>query len=384
MMLTGFQRCRPLGPAWRLFVLGSVLAVVSAAEAADRIILRSLKIISDRTVQDFDVDGVRLDDGSTLGWDEIERATLRPDRQAEFDQLLADLGNPLYRIRQRLSVGDYEGILPHAKAVAPRLAGRSSNTAYMVQQALMWAHLADGKREAALAPYLRCYEYLRHHPDGARELPGERRLQYDARTGLSSELPAVWFDASAARAAMPNVYETIRSMQRPLPAGVYIYYGSLALAAGDEASATRILGAVRSEDRRLRELHEVLTAQRELSAGRTQDAVQRLDQCLAGSSAENRPLVLYWAGYAKTHLEDVKIQQQGLLDLLRIPALFGRGQPELAGAALYRAHQVLAQMNDPRGSVSLRKELLERYGQTYFAARARSPARPSNDPEEAP
>jgi hypothetical protein len=384
MKLTGFHRCRPLGPAWRLFVIGSVLAVVPTAEAADRIILRSLKIITNRTVSSFDVDGVQLDDGSTLGWDAIERATISPDRQAEFDQLLADLGNPLYRIRQRLSVGDYEGLLSHAEAVAPRFDGRSGATAYMVQQALMWAHLAHGEREAALAPYLRCYEYLRHHPDGARDLPGERRLEFDSRTGLSSELPPVWFDAAAARATMPTVYETIRSMQRPLPGGVYIYYASLALAAGDEASATPILAAVRTEDRRLGELHEVLTAQRELMAGQTQEAVQRLDQCLAGCRDENRPLVLYWTGYAKTHVENVQVQQQGLLDLLRVPALFGQDQPELAGAALYRAHQILAQMNEPRGSVSLRKELLERYGQTYFAARIRSPVRPSDDSEEAP
>ncbi|MFV1965610.1 MAG: hypothetical protein ACC628_09330, partial [Pirellulaceae bacterium] len=217
MKLTGFHRCRPLGRALRPFVLASVLAAIAPADAADRIILRNLKIITDRSVAGFDVDGVRLDDGTVLGWDEIERAKVGENRQAEFDQMLADLGDHLYRIRQRLSVGDHEGLLAHAEAVSPRFNGRSSQTAYMVHQALMWAHLAKGKREQALDPYLRCYEYLRYREDGARALPGERRLKFAPQTGLSPELPPIWFDGEAAREAMPTVYDTIRSMQRPLP-----------------------------------------------------------------------------------------------------------------------------------------------------------------------
>ncbi|MFV1967383.1 MAG: hypothetical protein ACC628_18290, partial [Pirellulaceae bacterium] len=173
--------------------------------------------------------------------------------------------------------------------------------------------------------------------------------------------------------AMPTVYDTIRSMQRPLPGGAFIYYASLALTAGDAATAARILAAVQSDDAQLLELRDIVTAQRDLLAGRTDDVVRRLDLRLLNCREENKPLALYWLGYGRTQLEDEEVRRQGLLNLLRIPALFGRDQPELAGAALFRSHQILAKMNDPGGSVSLRKELLERYGQTYFAARIRSP-----------
>ncbi|MGE3780993.1 MAG: hypothetical protein AB7F89_27640, partial [Pirellulaceae bacterium] len=64
--------------------LAAMVVILSAirspddAEGADRIVLRNLTVISDRTVASLDVDGVRLDNGSLLTWDEIEKATVTP------------------------------------------------------------------------------------------------------------------------------------------------------------------------------------------------------------------------------------------------------------------------------------------------------------------
>src|SRR4051794_10343566 len=82
----------------------------AAACSADRLILRNLDIITDRTITAFDEDGLLLDrprDGGTdrITWDEVERGKVALD-QSRFDTLLAKLGPPLYRIRQRLKVGD--------------------------------------------------------------------------------------------------------------------------------------------------------------------------------------------------------------------------------------------------------------------------------------
>ena len=144
---------------------------------------------------------MQLDDGTRLSWDDIETARLAEDKQAEFERLRKELGEPLYRIRQRLSVGDYRGALPHAEAVYRQYADRESPTAYMVVQALMWGRLAAGRREEALEPYLRCVEYLRRMK-GSVSLPGERRLAHDPKTGLSPELLPVWFDERAAQTAL--------------------------------------------------------------------------------------------------------------------------------------------------------------------------------------
>ena len=95
------------------------------ASAADQIVLRDLTIISDRKVTAFDVDGIQLDDGKSLTWDQVEKASIG-EQQAEFDALLKQLGNDLYRLRRRLTDGDYEGLLPHAEALYPRYVGRTS------------------------------------------------------------------------------------------------------------------------------------------------------------------------------------------------------------------------------------------------------------------
>lgn len=347
-----------------LWLSGSVLPTVCGA---DRIILRNLKIITDRTVTAFDEDGVRLDSRQVLGWDEIERAKVAPDKQAAFDAMLGELGDHLYRIRQRLSVGDYEGLLPHAEAVQERFVGRTSDTAYTVLQALMWGRLAVGQREASLAPYLQCYEILRRRGNSEIRLPGERRLLLDARTALTSDITPVWFDTAAAKAAVPKVLQVIRGMKER-PEGAFIYYASLASAAGDDETAGKVLDAIRSPEPPISELRDIIAAQREiLSSAPTNIAVRHLNDSSENMSSDNMPLSLYWLGRHRLYADDVETQQHGLLDLLRVSAVYGESQPELAGAALLLAMQKLAELKDVRGSVALRGELLAKYGSTYSA-----------------
>jgi hypothetical protein len=72
----------------------------------------------------------------------------------------------------------------------------------------------------------------------------------------------------------------------------------------------------------------------------------------------------------------------GLLDLLKIPATYGAEQPDLSAAALHLAMETLSKAGDAKGSVALRKELLERYGQSWHAqqVRATSLAAPRVEP----
>ncbi|MBW3597443.1 MAG: hypothetical protein KY475_09230, partial [Planctomycetes bacterium] len=213
--------------------MAAVVLWAAAPAYADRIILRNLTVISDKTVTAFDEDGVRLSDGGVIRWDEIERATVAPDKQAAFDAMLSELGTHLYRIRQRLSVGDYKGLLSHAEAVYPRYQQRRSETAYMVCQAVMWGRLAVNRREEAIEPYWRCFELLRRAGGNSIDLPGDRRLQFDPETGVTSELLPVWFDADAAGKVLDDVLNAAAQLSKPLPEATRIYYGTLALAAGE-------------------------------------------------------------------------------------------------------------------------------------------------------
>jgi hypothetical protein len=353
-----------------ILLLAATLA--ASAAGADRIILRNLTTISDRKVTAFDEDGVRFETGEPITWDEIEKGTVDPAKQAEFNKLLKELGEPLFQIRRRLKTADYEGLLAPAEEVYPRYATRKGDTAYMVTQALMWARLASGRREAAVEPYLRAFEHLRTAKVKDLNLPGDRRPSFEAETALSTELPPVWFDAKAAKDALPEVFEAVKDMADPRPEGARIYYGTLALAAGDTENAQRVLAGVKGEQPSIAELKEIAQAQQETQSGQAGPAFARLAASIDGISPQNRPVALYWLGVSKIARKEEAARREGVLELLHLPALYGKAYPELAGAGLYRAMKTLVELDDAKGASAVRKELLVRYTQTIHAAKAKS------------
>jgi hypothetical protein len=346
----------------------ALLALVNEANGADRIVLRNLEILTDRTVMEFDEDGIQLDDGSQLTWDVIEKAKVA-SRQAEFDEMLSELGTHLYRIRQRLKVADYRGLVTHANALFARYAGRRSDTAYMVCQALMWGRIASGQREAALEPYLRCFDWHRRcQAEGRRvPLPGDRRLQLDLERGLTSELAPVWFDGAAAKKALPGVTAAIEALNSPRPPGIYAYLATLALAADRPEVAARAVKNLQG----METMQAIIAAQAEVMKSQSGPGVELLREQIRELDAEMQPLALYWLGRARLVDSDRRVREEGLLDLLKIVAVFGDAQPELAAAGLYEAMQILARDGDSKGSIAVRRELLDRYGQTWHAALAR-------------
>lgn len=363
-----YRIVRPLAP----FAIVAILSAIGSATArADRIVLRSLQIVSDRTVASFDDDGIVLDNQQRLAWYDIEKATVSPTMQPAFDKLLGELGGSLYRIRQRLTTADYAGLLQPAESLYARYAKSTSDTAYLVKQSVMWGRIAAGKREEALESYLRCWELLTARKAAANILPGDRRLRFDATTGLTTELLPIWFNAEAAKVALPVVFRRIAEMPKPRPDGAYIYYTSLALAAGDDTEASKGLAAIKSEKPTIVELKAILDAQREHKAGKPAISHAKLELIAKQMSPENQPLAWYWLGMGKLQSPETETRQDGLLQLLRIPALTGPQQPELAAAALYQVMETLVTQGDASGSVSVRRELLERYGQSYYAIKLR-------------
>jgi hypothetical protein len=358
-------------------VLWPCFGLASPGGAADRLILRNLDIVTDRTVTALDEDGLVLDAARSSGsdrltWDEIERGTIALD-QPRFDALLKELGPPLYRIRQRLKVGDYEALAEPAELLYPRFAERRGPTAYMVCQATMWSRMATGNRAAAAEPYLRCFELVRAGAVRAKGLPGSRRLVVDAKTALSPELLPIWFDAESAKAALPGVQQAIRGITQPRPECVYVYYASLALAAGDAAEFTRVLPSIRGEDAATAPWREILLAQQEVLAGTPGSQVEALKASADKLSDPCRPTALYWLGLAEIQATDDDKVRDGILALLALPAAYRTQQPELAAAGLYHAAGALDKLKDDRGAAAVRYELTSQFGATYFGTKARAP-----------
>lgn len=352
--------------AGAIVVVGFVLLIPYQPLLADRIILRNLDVISDQQVVSFNADGVRLADDRVITFDLIESGRVSAAQQADFDQILKQLGSHLYRIRRRLETGDYAGLLQHAEAIYPTYAERTSATAYMVFQALMWGRLAAGQREAALEPYLRCHEYLRvsNKTGDSIALPGRRRLRVDMQTGLSSELPPLWFDVQQARQQLQPVARVISQMQKPRPPGARVYYATLALTAGRIELARSVLTDLNGLDA----LKNIIAAQADFLADKPALAIQQLEPLGKQLPLSQQTLALYWRGRARSVSSEPDNQRLGLLDLLRIPAAYGERFPDVAGAALYEVMQSLARQGDIAGSIAVRRELMDRYGQTWHAA----------------
>lgn len=344
---------------------------VAADCRADRLLLRDLELIRNKTVKAFDEDGVRLDNERLISWDRIQQGTVASGKQDDFDRTLRELGEPLFRIRVRLRFGDFAGLRDYAESLYPRYAGRNSQTSYMVSLALMWSRIEAGRREEAVAPYLRCVAFLLNSA-GQDHLPGHLRLEFDADTGLTPVLLPVWFDSDAAKSALPQVREAVQAIVHPRPEGVYLYYASLALAAGDSQVALDALKLVSGKQRSMVELRDVLLAQYEIVNDRSADAVASLHAELDTLLPQNRALALYWLGRDQVKGNDGRLRRQGVLLLLRLPALLGDTYPELAAAGLHLAMQTLEELNETEAAEALRRELLLGYAHTVYGAKVKS------------
>jgi hypothetical protein len=359
-----------------LFFLLWAPAIPRPATAADRLILRNLELIADRTVTAVDEDGILLDKpraggSDRLTWDEIERGRVAPELQGDFNRLKDELGPPLFKLRQRLRIGDYAGLLAPAEELYPRFAPRQSQTAYLVCQSLMWGRLASGEREAAVEPFLRCVDLLAREMADPRRLPGPRRLLMDDDSPLCGDLPPVWLDRQAAQEVLPAVQSLIKEMPMPRPAEAYIYYASLAATAGEFDEATKVLDAIGDESGGARHARDVIRGQIQVERGRPASAVALEAAEKAGPSAV-LALARYWRGLGSVAAKDADQKRDGLLSLLSIPANDKGDQAELAACALHQSAAALAALGDAGGAAAVRRELVTRYGATAVGVQTQS------------
>jgi hypothetical protein len=345
-----------------------LLALLSSADAADRIILRNLELLADRTVLSVDEDGARLDAPRAGGsdrvtWDEIERGRVSPELQAEFDRLKSELGPPLYQLRQRLRIGDYAGLLEPAEKLYETFAERRSQTAYLVCQSLMWGRLAAGQREQAVEPLLRCVVLLESGAADAQRLPGARHLLLDSSSPLCGDLPPAWLKPDAAREVLPAVQKLVRELPKR-PSEAYVYYASLAAEAGEFDEARKVLDALASPADGDRQAQQLIRAQLEIQRRLPGGATSGLAQTAGGARSLASELAEYWRGMYLLSSSDADLKRDGLLALLSIPATDPTQQSELAAAALHQSARALESLGDVAGGQAVRRELAARYAAT--------------------
>jgi len=352
-----------------LSALSLTLAMTQVVHA-DQLLLRDLTLIRNRTISSFDLDGVLIElspgDEQLISWDRIESGQVEETRQEEFDDLLTQVGEPLFRIRQRLRFEDYDELLPLATSIYPLYRERTSFSAYVVAQSLMWSRIAHGEREQAIEPFLRSYSYLDSHRDDYARIPGPRRLQFSKTTVLNPSLIPVWFDAQAAAEVLDDVYDAFKSMKHPRPTGAYVYVGSLAITAGDQELTDTILTSLEGTDGPALELKSLLQMQLEVSQGVKGNVSQKVAAEHNTFLPENRAIALYWLGQQLITQKETAQRQRGVLKLLNIPATYGSRYQELSAAALHDSMKTLAEIGDQLASQKLRDELRSNFAYTYY------------------
>lgn len=337
---------------------------------ADRVILRNLEILNNVKVLSLDEDGVDIEGKGVIGWDQIERGSVGL-KQEQFDKFLKDLGGPLFRLRQRLSVGDYVGLTEQAEALFPVYAKRSSDTAYLVSQATMWSRQANGRPAAALEAYFRCLKMLRDKAGLAGSLPGTRKLAFDAGTGLCPELEPIFFNVQEAQKELQPVKAAAQDLQPPLPQAAFVYVGSLAITAGDMQLAEKSFENLRADNALVADWRVIAPAMQSLVGGENDQTIIQLEARVPGMHPFNRSIARYLLGKARTSDSMKAAVEQGVLDFLYVPAIEGAQRPELSAAALYDAMHALQKAGDVRQAANLRKEILANYSGAYFGQRLR-------------
>lgn len=360
---------------WTTIALVLLVVMVAPRACGDEIVQRPRTPLKDAQVLDFDVDGVRLrvgKDERTLTWDEVEWGKV--DRDPErFDRALRELGPPLLEIDRALRKGDHRAALVPAESLFPRYVDRRSKSAHLVAQALMWGLLAEGRRERAVAPFLVVVECQRAAPQRL-VVPGPRRLNLEPGVGVAADFPPIFLDKEAAQQVLPEVRRVVGKVAAPVPPGTSLQVAALLLAAGEIEAARSELAKLEGAPREALDIGRALEGRRRTLAGRPEIAVPEFQRLLAEGTEPARLLARFGLGEARVALADPDTRRDGVIDLLHVPALHERGQPELARAALALAVQTLDELGDKEADV-LRRDL-----QARATSNDPSPKRPAGGP----
>jgi hypothetical protein len=190
-------------------------------------------------------------------------------------------------------------------------------------------------------------------------------------TGLSTEIGPAAFDAARAKAALPIVQQTVKTLQQPRPAGAYIYYAALAACAGEQAEVERVLSQIIGPAE-MAIWQIILRAEAELaveSPPPESAAIEQLRAQLLKIQPAAKPTALLILGVADIRSTDEETVRRGLLSLLTVPAAHASDHADLASAALYQAALTLDKLKDVAGAASVRRELASRFAATPVSPR---------------
>ena len=373
----GFSNCFVLMICW--WQCGLALS----GHAQTPIVLRDLSVIRDATVSEFDNQQIKLSDGRTLGWDQVLQARVAVSRQAEFDANLVRIGLPLFRLKHRVNLQDWQGagaiVEPWYERmtftgldVACTTEGRENSALVLI--AAMQDRLARGEEEAAILPYLRVSKLLQDDLE-LQQIVGRYIQNIDFNDIVSLELLPIWFDRQQAELAFAELSGAFVPSSARNNARAIIYLASLAAAVERFSYSRELLDLLDQSDAETNAWRLIIEAQVDLAEHNKKTASEKL-KLASRSDSDGIQIVSRFLNNSEIG-ETPAETAQSIMELLKIPALQGRRYPRLAAASLYQAAILAESLNWKREADSLRHELRVHYSRTFHAKLTNAALTPS-------
>jgi hypothetical protein len=317
-----------------------------------------------------------------LGWDQILKATVAAERQADFDRNIVAIGLPLYRLAHRLSVQDWAGLEDLAERLYQNLSfdglepKQNPRAAYLICVATMKSRLYRGKRAAAVLPFLQAAKIQQ-----LWQANGNDHLAYlpkpDASSMQSSEILPIWFDGEQVESVFSDFASSLApSTETDLP-GPIVYLASMAIRTERLELARQLTQLLSNSNDQVEAWRLILLAQIQIAEGNRLAAAEFLEANHASLVGGAIPVAYYLGAagvidpqakpgndpsqLANSPKSAINEQADAILTLLKIPALFGNQYPDLSAAALYQSSQIAKSMAWDAEYQILEQELLNRY-----------------------
>ena len=368
------------------YLLGSVLlsALISPATVVavqSQIVLRNLQIPSSG-VESFDTSAVYLKDGTVVNWDEVLRAEFvtsgsgnQPDlaQQKSFDAILLSRGRALFRLRHRLSLGDWSSLFEVADPLYHDLTGdpkgpEMARQEYLISLSAFCARLHGDDRAGAIAPFLRACR-LQEQFRFESGLPASRDLSREQVTDrLHPWVTPVFFDPNRAEREL-NKWRLNRNTSQ---SAEQIYRIALAIASGQYDLARDWIA--RLEDGQ-ENWGMIFSAQMEL-ADKPGSAVEKMrdrqwrEKLTFGQDALARYILAEADSRIPTDADTAT------LAYLQLVAENEQKDRQLAAAALYHALSIAKRDGRLEEAKIFKSELLDKYPETYHGKKIK----PLNQP----
>jgi hypothetical protein len=345
------------------------------------IVLRDLSVISDASVTEFDEHSIQLSDGRSLGWDEILSATVPLDQQSQFNESLLQIGLPLFRLKSRVEREDWAGACELAESCFASLkfnrldCDDPSTTTYLVCVATMKGRLLRGDRTGAVVPFLIAAKIQRGWSDSPvgkfpKWLPEE-----DVAASLSSEILPIWFEPELVNSSFQILSLALAQTTTADEMGAIVYLASMSIELGRLNQARELMAILANGGRTWDAWRLILQAQFNIAEGNPAVAAELLKSETIRLSGATEAIGWYLksaAIFMENNLKpDSKSASTALLDLLKIPAVYGQRFPPLSAAALFQSIRIAESQAWHAEAEILRRELLNRYPNSYHAELAK-------------